>query len=307
MKTISPALAAHLAGGATTLCHCWRLRRRDGATLGFTDHDRDLAFDGLVFEAAAGLTASAVETSAGLAVDNLDVVGALASERLNDGDLAAGLYDDAAIEIWRVNWQAVDERVLMRKGNLGEVSRGATGFSAEVRGLAHRLNQPVGRLFQFTCDADLGDARCGLDIGTLTATGTILAVEENRIFSVSGIESFAEGWFERGRLAFTSGANAGAGMEVKFHAPAPGGGAAIYGLGASAPGGATVELWQPMARDVGVGDTFELTAGCDKLFSTCRDKFSNAVNFRGFPHMPGNDFVVSYASSGEVNDGSGRN
>lgn len=293
MKSISPALAAHLAGGATTLCHCWKLRRRDGAMTGFTDHDRDLAFDGLVFEAAAGLSASAIETSAGLAVDNLDVVGALTSERLNDGDLAAGLYDDAAIEIWRVNWQAVAERVLLRKGNLGEVSRGALGFSAEVRGLAHRLNQPVGRLFQFTCDADLGDARCGLDIQTLTATGTILAAQENRIFTVSGIDGFAEGWFERGRLAFTSGANAGAGMEVKFHAPRP--------------GGATVELWQPMARDVAAGDTFDLTAGCDKLFSTCRDKFSNAVNFRGFPHMPGNDFVVSYASTGEVNDGSGRN
>lgn len=293
MKSLSPELAAHLAGGATTLCHCWKLTRRDGVAVGFTDHDRDLAFGGMTFEAAAGFTASAVETSTGLAVDNLDVLGALASDRLNDGDLAAGLYDDADIEIWRVNWQAVDERVLMRKGNLGEVSRGTTGFAAEVRGLAHRLNQPVGRLFQFTCDADLGDARCGLDIGTLTATGTILAVEENRIFTVSGIESFAEGWFERGRLGFTSGANAGAGMEVKLHT--------------SAPGGALVELWQPMARDVAAGDTFALTAGCDKFFSTCREKFSNVVNFRGFPHMPGNDFVVSYASSGEVNDGGARN
>ncbi|MDX5493645.1 MAG: phage BR0599 family protein, partial [Alphaproteobacteria bacterium] len=35
----------------------------------------------------------------------------------------------------------------------------------------------------------------------------------------------------------------------------------------------------------------------DKQFTTCRDRFANAVNFRGFPHMPGNDFVM--ASAGE--------
>ena len=293
MKILPDGLAAHLAGGATTLCHCWKLVRADGAVMGFTDHDRDLAFDGVTYEAAAGLTASAIETRAGLAVDNLDVLGALASERLSDADLAAGLYDDASVEIWRVNWQAVDQRVLMRKGNLGEVSRGATAFSAELRGLAHRLNQPVGRLFQYGCDADLGDERCGLDLAALTATGTVVTAEDNRVLVASGLDGFAEGWFARGRLSFTSGANDGARMEVKRHA-----------LSAA---GAIVELWQKMPRDVAAGDTFAVVAGCDKLFQTCGAKFSNGVNFRGFPHMPGNDFVVSYASSGEVNDGGSRN
>ena len=292
MKILPDGLAAHLAGGATTLCHCWKLVRADGAAMGFTDHDRDLAFDGVTYEAAAGLTASAIETRAGLAVDNLDVLGALASERLSDADLAAGLYDDASVEIWRVNWQAVDQRVLMRKGNLGEVSRGATAFSAELRGLAHRLNQPVGRLFQYGCDADLGDERCGLDLAALTATGTVVTAEDNRVLMASGLDGFGEGWFARGRLSFTSGANDGARMEVKRHA-----------LSAA---GAIVELWQKMPRDVAAGDTFAVVAGCDKLFQTCGAKFSNGVNFRGFPHMPGNDFVVSYASSGEVNDGGSR-
>ncbi len=99
-----------------------------------------------------------------LAVDNLTVTGALSSASLNEDDLAAGLYDDAAIEIWRVNWADTRQRVLMRKGNLGQVTRGDAAFQAEMRGLAHVLNQPVGRAYGYACDADLGDARCTVDL-----------------------------------------------------------------------------------------------------------------------------------------------
>lgn len=295
MKTISPDLAAHLAGGVTTLCNCWKLTRGDGRVMGFTDHDRDLVFDGVTFEAAAGFTASAIESSAGLSVDNLDLAGGLNSDRLDESDLAAGLYDDATVEIWRVNWQAPEQRLLLRKGNLGEVSRGATGFTAELRGLAHRLNQPVGRLLQYGCDADLGDGCCGVDLaaGAMRGAGIVAAAEDDRVVTASGLGDFAEGWFERGWLLFTGGANEGAGCEVKLHT--------------LTPEGAVVELWQAMAREIAVGDTFTVTAGCDKQFTTCRAKFGNGANFRGFPHMPGNDFVISYASSGGVNDGGSRN
>ena len=56
MKQLSPSLQSHLDTGATTLAWCWRVTRGDGAVLGFTDHDRDLTFDGTTFEAATGFT-----------------------------------------------------------------------------------------------------------------------------------------------------------------------------------------------------------------------------------------------------------
>lgn len=291
MKNISPSLQAHLDTGATTLAHVWKLTRRDGVSLGFTDHDNDLVVDGVTYEAAAGVSASAIESTGGLSVDNLDILGALNSDRLSEDDLIGGLFDDAEIEIWRVNWADVSERVLMRKGNLGEVTRGATGFSAELRGLAHRLNQPAGRLFQYACDADLGDARCGLTI--VPIAGVVVSAEDDRVIVASGLEAQTENTFTRGRLIFTSGANEGAAMEVKLHK--------------LALGGAVIELWQAMAHGIEAGDTFDVTAGCDKQFSTCRTKFSNGPNFRGFPHMPGNDFVMSYPSQGDDNDGGSRN
>lgn len=294
MKSLPSGLQDHLSSGATTLCWCWRIARKDGVVQGFTDHDQSLAFDGVAYEAASGFTASELQSTLGLAVDNLTAMGALSSASLNEGDLAAGLYDDAAIEIWRVNWSAPDQRVLMRAGNLGQVSRGKSAFQAEVRGLAHKLNQSTGRAYGYSCDADLGDARCTVDLSApaFNGSGIVAGATDARRFTVSGLEAFADGWFAGGRIVFASGANEGRAMDVKRHARS----AAVT----------TIELWQAMSEAVAPGDAFAVTAGCDKQFSTCKAKFANAVNFRGFPYMPGNDAVLSYPTLGSDLDGGSR-
>ncbi|MEQ1717281.1 MAG: DUF2163 domain-containing protein [Hyphomicrobium sp.] len=283
MKALSPALQAHLDSGATTLCWCWRLTRKDTVTFGFTDHDHALTFDGTTFEASSGFTASDITDSLGLSVDNLEVTGALSSNALNDDDLAAGRYDDAAVEIFRVNWQSPASRVLMRSGSLGEVRRTGSAFAAEVRGLAHYLQQPKGRLYQLSCDADLGDARCGVNLNLAAYKGTaaITKVLSARRFEVSGLAAFAHDFFTRGLAAFTSGPALGMKIEVKAHA--------------KVAGVVTVELWSEAEGPPIVSNSFTVTAGCDKRIETCKDRFANAVNFRGFPDMPGNDFVTQVA------------
>lgn len=280
MKTLSPEFAAHLASGATTLCWCWRLARRDGAVSGFTDHDRSITFDGTTYEASSGFTASDITDGLGLSVANLEVTGALSSNTLTEEDLAAGRYDDAYIEIYRVNWSSPAERVLVRSGSVGEVRRSGAGFSAELRGLAHYLQQPKGRLFQLSCDADLGDARCGIDLSrsAYRGTGTILTAPTSRRFTVSGLDSFANGFFARGLLAFSSGASAGLKIEVKSHTVSA--------------DQIVIDLWTEAEGPPAPGDEFVVTAGCDKRIETCRARFANAVNFRGFPSMPGNRFLT---------------
>ncbi len=292
MKLLDEDLADHLAGGVTTLCWCWRLTRRDDVSLGFTDHDRDLIFEGTTFEAAAGFTASEIRDAVGLAVDNLEVESALSSNRLDEGDILAGLYDDADVEIFRVNWQAPAQRVLIRSGSLGEVRRNGLSFTAEVRGLSHYLQQPKGRLYQFGCDADLGDARCtvAIDQPEFRAASVVSTLATARTVVAEGLEAYAPDWFTRGLLRFTSGANSAIAFEVKRH---------------SVAGELTsFELWQEPVHAVQVGDAFIVTAGCDKQPGTCGAKFSNIANFRGFPHMPGNDFVSAVARSGRVSRGS---
>lgn len=295
MKTLDSGLATHLGGGVTTLCHCWRVARKDGVVLGFTDHDRDLLVDGTTYKAATGFTATAIEDQLGLAVSNLDVDGALSSAAITEDDLNAGLYDDASVTIMRVNWQDVSQRVILRSGFLGNVTRGETAFSAELRGLAARLDQTAGRVFQRTCAWELGDSRCGVDLDAPAhhGSGTVASVVSNFDFTASGISSFASGVFSRGKITWTMGANVGLGIEVKAHS--------------QGTPNARLSLFLPTPRPIEVGDTFSITAGCDKRFETCGDRFANVINFGGFPHMPGNDYALSYASRGDHNEGKSLN
>ena len=283
MKILPPALAAHLATGATTLCWCWRLTRRDGAAQGFTDHDRPLTFDGTTFEAATGFTASEIKDSIGLSVANLEVSSALTSDHLAEADLASGRYDDARVEIFRVNWMDPAQRILMRSGSLGQVKRAGLAFTGEIRGLAHYLQQPKGRLYQYSCDAALGDARCTVALFSpaYTGHGVITAVTTPRTFTASGLTAYVTEWFTRGLLTFTSGAANGQSIEVKTHAVA------------AATGFVSIELWSAARLPLTPAQTFTITAGCDKSINTCQSKFANSVNHRGFPTIPGNDFVVS--------------
>jgi len=142
-------------------------------------------------------------------------------------------------------------------------------------------------LFQYGCDADLGEPRCGIDLMSpvYRGEGTVAAVLGARRFIADGLAAFAGGWFTRGLVRVTSGANTGRAVEVKRHAVAD---------------VITIELWQNLGAMPAIGDAFTVTAGCDKQFATCREKFANVANYRGFPHMPGNDFLASYPRSGDA-------
>lgn len=274
MRDIPSAFAAHLAGGVTTLCRCWSLRRRDGVALGFTDHDRDLTLSGLVHEARTGLDAAEASAESGFAVSGGDVAGALSALGLTEADIAGGLYDGASVETWLVDWAEPGTRLLLDVGTIGEVRREGDAFVAELRGLAHRLDAERGRTFRATCGADLGDGRCRVDLAAWRTTGRVTGLPEPATLAVALAGSFADGLFTGGTLTWTAGANAGLKADVRLQLDA------------------LLELWTAPPRPVAAGDAFSLTAGCDKRLATCRDRFANAVNFQGFPHMPGNDAVM---------------
>ena len=166
MRSVPAGMAAAIAAGATTFCHCWRLDRRDGFSIGFTDHDRDLAFDGLTFRAGSGLEGSDAEAVLGLAVAGADIKGVLHSDAIAEADIAAGLWDAAAITVWRVDWSNPAEHVLLSRGVTGEIRRTDHGFTVEMRSLTQALDQPRGRLYQARCNADLGDARCAVNLAS---------------------------------------------------------------------------------------------------------------------------------------------
>jgi uncharacterized phage protein (TIGR02218 family) len=215
----------------------------------------------------------------------------LTSDRITETDILDGRWDNAAVELWRVNWADTSQRVLLRRGAVGQIRRGRMAFVAEVRSLAHVLGQTVGRTFQSGCDACLGDARCGIDLenAIYKGMGVITDLLRDRAFMASGLAGFDPGWFTSGTLTWTSGANTGRVTEVLAH-----------GLDGSI---ATLTLLEAPVRAIAKGDSFVARAGCDKRIATCSAKFANVVNFRGFPNIPGQDAVLRYASQDGGHEG----
>jgi len=279
------ALQDHLATGATHLCHCWAVTRRDGVTLGFTDHDLALVFDGIRFAPETGLNARALASTTGLSVNNTDAIGALSSAAINEADITAGRYDGAAVRIWLVRWDDVAQRDLKFAGTLGEITRAKGSFQAELRGLTESLNQPQGRSYLTQCSAVLGDARCTMrtDDPAYQFSGQAFAIHDGITFRFAGQGMFNDRWFEGGQMQVTTGAASGLRGNIKSDR-------LVDGI-------REIILWDKIRAVVGLGDTLTLTAGCDKKADTCRIKFANLVNFQGFPDIPGDDWLVAVPRS----------
>ena len=291
MKNLSSELQAHLDSGATTLCFCWRIVRADGQAFGFTDHDQLLTFDGTSFESETGLIPSELRNGSDLSVDAQDAEGVLTSDRITETDILDGRWDNAEVQVWRVNWQDVSQRVLVRRGAIGQIRRGRLAFVAEMRSMAHILGQTVGRAFQATCDAALGDARCkvNLESADFRGSGEVIQLIRSRAFFASGIGSFAAGWFADGTVEWTSGENSGRFAEVMLHEVSS--------------GSVSITLLEVPVRAIAPSDEFVIRAGCDKRAETCRGKFANMVNFRGYPHIPGQDAMIRYATKDGGHEG----
>ena len=297
MRSLPPDFEAHLKSGTTTLCNCWKLTRNDNTIKGFTDHDENIEFDGVIYEAASGFVGSEAVSRIGLSVDNTEIHSALSSSNLNEADLTNGLYDNAEIELYLVNWSNPSERILQRVGNVGEVKRGDLTFMAEMRGLAHNLQQPQGRIYQQSCDAELGDTRCGvnLDTASFSTTAVVSSSQSSHSFLTTDLGSYSSAWFNGGIVEWLTGGNQGAKAEIKGHSD--------YSESES-----LITLWQQLGAPIQNGDQFKITAGCDKVFGTCKFKFNNQINFRGFPHIPGNDFIIKTPNQDDSSqDGSSQN
>lgn len=270
----------HMAGGITTTCFAWAVTRGDGAEFGFTDHDGDLAFEGVTFRAGSGLTARSLQQTTGLSVDNTEAVGALSDAAITEADLRAGRFDGAEVRCWLVNWAEPAQRTLRFRGSIGEVAHGSGGYRAELRGLAEALNRPQGRVIQSACDATLGDGRCGFDLSLPGYSGTfgIVSLRDGTVVSLAYEGGFEAGWFARGTCRFLDGAAAGLTGWIKSDR--------------TVGDRRIIELWQEPGALPVAGDSVLLEAGCDKREVTCRSKFDNFLNFRGFPDVPGEDWLT---------------
>ncbi|WP_084582264.1 DUF2163 domain-containing protein [Sphingomonas azotifigens] len=262
-----------LEGTLTTVTLCWRIERRDGVTIGLTAHDRDLMVDGLLYRAAPGMTPSAVERSASLEADSMDVHGVLSSEAIAEADLLAGRWDGARVALFAIDWMAPDTLVPLGSGTIGAIETRDGAITAELRGLTAAFDAPVAEATSPDCRATLGDARCRVAMAGRRRFARVLGVVDT-VVTVDTSEAVANA-YGGGRLRWFGGANSGLEDAV------------------AASDGARLTLGRP-PRFEGAGALVELIEGCDGRFETCAGRFANAANFRGEPYLPGNDLLTRY-------------
>ncbi len=273
MKTLSTALAAHYAQSGTTLAKCWLCTQKSGVQIGFTSLDQDIVFDGITYQSAGSYSASNNTTSDKMNVDNMEVNGFL--QYITDADIAAGVWDYCKIDLFEVNYRDLTMgKNDLRSGFLGIVNTGMNTFKVELRGLMQAFQQAIGRVYLGLCDANLGDARCGVVLTPFTFTGSVSTVTDGRTFTTT-LNKYT-GYFLNGLITFDTGANAGISMEIRSH---------------TSPGALTLQLLMP--HPISVGDTFTAIAGCPKTIAACSVRFNNSNRNRSFFLIPGRDRLLS--------------
>lgn len=265
-------LTQELEGVATF----WRIYRRDGVALGFTSHNRDLWFDGILHRAAPGMVPSAIRRTAELSSDNADVNGALGHDSINANDLAAGRFDNAQVRIGAVDWETLEFTTLYH-GSIGSVSLQSGSFNAELRSAKAELEADFIPRTSPTCRAQFCGKGCTLSAPKFTheAVLTGLDLDANQAH-FSAIDPLL---FGDGEIRWVDGPQAGVRMLV---------------IDAN-PGGLTLDV--PLEAHLLAGTRASLIEGCDHTLATCADRFGNAVNFQGEPFLPGNDLLARYPSA----------
>lgn len=161
-KTISSSLLTDIQSTVTSMSTCVEITRRDGTVLRYTTHDSDLTFEGSIYRHDVAFQLAAIQSGTQLSVDNTQLSLFCDEVNLFLADFKAGLFEYAAVRIFQVNYLDMTHgNVIMRKGWFGPIDFAENHIvNITITGLLKILDLEVGRIYQPSCDADLGDSRC---------------------------------------------------------------------------------------------------------------------------------------------------
>lgn len=286
MKTLASSLQDALGAGVRILANCWKITRRDGVVLGFTDFDQDLVIAGVTYQAATGFQASNVDSGLEATPANLEIASFLSADAISEADLSSGVYDYARIHVFRVNCldlpsslSANPPKHLTRlKGFLGQVRLSDQTFVVEVESLQKLLNTKTSALTSPACRYKFGDSNCNANVSAFTYGMQVSAPGAEPYFFTSNL-SFEDNFLAGGLLTWTTGPNVGLESTI------------------TQSNGQNVWLAYPPPNLIQSGHQFDAIPGCQKTWTAC-GQFNNTANFGGEKDIPGTD---QYFSSGYEN------
>lgn len=277
MKDILQTMKDHIAGEVTTLALCWYMILTDGSEFYYTDHDKPIIFNGKTYITAAGAVPSATSTTSNLAVDNMEITMAWYGDLATEAEIRGGRFDFATMNIFLLNYEDINMGTIpLLKGKLGEVVIEDNLVRVDIRGMTQYLQQKMGELYSVGCQATFGDDRCKIDadLSIYTKAFTVNSADAShpkRIFNIVEVLGDIDNYYTGGYIHWLTGNNANTKMDIKVYWQT----------------NQRVELYEPMVRDIQPADTGNIIVGCNKKFETCKTKFDNIINFRGFPHLTG--------------------
>ncbi|MFL6739183.1 MAG: DUF2163 domain-containing protein, partial [Sphingomicrobium sp.] len=194
------------------------------------------------------------------------------SQAISEADMLAGRWDAAALVLTSVDWDGNAGAHELLSGELGQIVSKDGSFEADPLGTAAKLGRPICPMTSPECRATLGDPGCSVDMAGRSLRARVTAVAAHQIT----VDEPVDDRFCFGQMRFLGG-------------PANGERRTILSIE-----GQQLALRTAPSGDVAVGTPVEIVEGCDKRLETCSARFANAVNFRGEPHLPGNDLLTRY-------------
>jgi len=277
MKTISDDFKNSLKNNTINLIRCWKITLLDGAILGFTTNNCDIIYDNLKYFSFSSDNIKNLESNIDIKEDFFKIQNVISTDIITNNDILSGKYNNAKVEVFLLNnFDLTQGKIVLLNGKIYDIEYKDNIFIAKVIGLKENLNVEIGEMYGPLCRANFCDKKCKLNRNNFTFTGSISEVISNSEFKTSDTTFLSKpnAYFENGVITFTSGNNKNQKMEVKQFSN----------------GDFVLSIEMPYI--IMVGDSFSVISGCDKSFKSCCNKFSNAINFRGEPHLPGIDILL---------------
>ena len=277
MKSASSATIALLAGNQFYIAELYTFTLLTGTILRYTDADIPLIYAGNTFLQSGPLVSrEGTKLQVGIVVDTMTITLDIRSTDLIGGIpfpqfAGNGGFDGARVQVDRCFMATPGDTsagvVNKFTGSITDVDPSRTAIILKVDSDLQLLNIPMPRnTFGPGCSHNLYDAGCGAVKASFGAASS--AASGSTVSVINCALAQAAGWFDTGTISFTTGANAGATRSVKTYTPG------------------VITLALPLPYLPGIGDTFTIYAGCDKMQTTCLNKFNRLASFRGFPFIP---------------------
>ena len=280
MRNLDINFQSRLNSQVSTFAKCWQIIGKMDNEICITEHDEDIIAFGKTFKSNNAFNATNLDLQ-NLPNSNRGAIeGAISIDGITENDILLGRFDNAQILLFLIDWQVPQYFVQIWQGIIGDIKLNGQVFEFELSGLESQLGKNLGRKFSRICDADLGDAKCTINIENYTQSGNVVEnISPSQLKANFAIAPVFEN-YKNGKLKFISGTM----QNVEFPISSIETSGSAY----------LINFKGQISQKYNIGASIKIYQSCDKNFATCKGRFNNGANFRGCPHMPGESII--YAS-----------